>query len=70
MQLVLGAFVPTQAALWQAIMRANYQTMVWSNDIEPDPQLPFTKLWLGVGRQEMASCDEDYHQHPKLLFIQ
>ena len=31
---------PTEAALQQAIMRANYQAMVWNNDIVPDPQLP------------------------------
>ena len=31
---------PTQAALEQTVMRANYQAMVWNNDIVPQPQLP------------------------------
>ena len=46
-----------QAALRQAIMRANYMTIVWNNDIVPDPQLPLPqnfgwklddKEWLPV----------------------
>ena len=31
---------PTQAAPRQTVMRANYQVMVWDNDIVPQPQLP------------------------------
>ena len=31
---------PTQAALEQTVTRANYQAMVWNNDIVPQPQLP------------------------------
>ena len=31
---------PTQAALREAIMRAHYQAMVWSNDKIPNPELP------------------------------
>ena len=44
--------LPTQAALQQAIMRANYLAIVWNNDIEPDPQLHlpqnFGKEWIPV----------------------
>jgi len=31
---------PTQAALYEAILRSHYQLMVWNNDIVPNPQLP------------------------------
>ena len=31
---------PTQAALRQAIMRANYQALIWNNDIVAKPELP------------------------------
>ena len=31
---------PTQADLEETVMRANYQAMVWNNDILPQPQLP------------------------------
>ena len=50
---------PTQAALAQTVMRANYQAMVWNNDIVPLPhyhhQITF---WLDVAGQQMASCDD------------
>ena len=31
---------PTKTALDETIKRANYQAMVWLNDIEPNPLLP------------------------------
>ena len=50
---------PTQAALEQTVMRANYQAMVWNNDIVPLPhyhhQITF---WLDVAGQQMASCGD------------
>lgn len=31
---------PTQSTLKEAILRAHYQTMIWNNDIIPNPELP------------------------------
>ena len=31
---------PTQAALKQAILRAHYQAMIWTNDTVPNPEVP------------------------------
>ena len=31
---------PTQGALREAILRAQYQTMVWNNDKVPNPNIP------------------------------
>ena len=53
------------------MMRANYQAMVWSNDLEPDPQLPFPQnLGWESDDKKLLLWWRLYHQHPKLLFIQ
>ena len=31
---------PTKAALYQAVLRAHFQLMVWNNDQVPNPKLP------------------------------
>ena len=43
-----------QAALRLAIMRENYLTIVWNNDITPDPQLPLPQNFAWKLEAEMS----------------
>ena len=59
---------PTQAALQQPIMKANYQAMIQNNDIVPQPQLPSPDNfgWELVDNKWLNSAPPAHLQLPRL----
>ena len=61
---------PTQAALHQAILHAQYQMMIWNNDIVPNPSLPspegygwtlIEQHWVPIMTKELPAPESVIH---------